>query len=174
MTQARAASKIRWYWMLLLFCAVFVIVVPYVLNAVQAAREAVRRTAVKNNLGHGDPVADTRTLIAMRAHFPIVPLGERLMVYSQTDGTNGEDTGRSLSSDGEQLLIQLEDKAKVDERLWALGKLHDEAYAEFVEKVGFGRGRMWYPLKWDTILVAESPSIPLPNSTTRTEWVSAC
>ena len=131
------------------------------LKIVQAAREAARRVECRRNMG-GDREAESTTYHEMAARFPIVPLGNRLSYKQGGRPPDGSDSDPVLSTDAEQLLEEFEDKAIWNSRRWTLEKLHDVNYAEFVERNGFGNGRMRRPLDWETILVPEPQLVSLP------------
>lgn len=135
-------------------------VAPYVLNTIQASREAARRKEMR---GGRDPAEDFKMLIATRELYPIVPLGKRLHGQSKTDHLS--DTGRSskVSSEAEQLLVEYEKESQQKVRRYRLSRLHDDTFAEFVQRNGFGIGtgkNGKVTQNWSQIL-ADSPLHPL-------------
>ncbi len=84
-------------------------------------------------------------LLQARAAYPIVELSDRLQY--ETVREEVADSALTEKEISEKVAIRLSEKetAPIESRfsrLWALQKIHDQAYEEFVRSVGFGAVRM--------------------------------
>ncbi len=84
-------------------------------------------------------------LLQARAAYPIVDLSDRLQYESVREEV--ADSSLTQISLSEKVATRLNDKELLPvesrfSRLWALQKIHDQAYEEFVRSVGFGAVRM--------------------------------
>ena len=144
-------------WMLIV--AVLAVLLPRTLQTVQSVRETARRGAMK---GGRDPAEDFKKLTAMRELYPIVPLGDRVAKPARTDSATDADPTSRISSDAERQLGEYEKASS--QSVWSnrLRPLHDDAYAEFVKRNGFGESRMWYTLDWGEMRSPTTVPPPLP------------
>ena len=157
-------SKISRHRNCLVLVAFFAVSTPFVLQTIQTAREAARRSEIS---GGRDPADDFKMLMAMREIYPIVPLGDRLRRHSGIVLTSDFDQSSPISFDAEQLLFEHEDASRQLVSHYRLSRLHDDTYAEFIKQNGFGIGRMWFGMSWDEMRIQEPvpPPIPIEEST---------
>jgi|GEM_PF-6088220 len=118
-------------------------------------------TLKRNSLQQREYPDALRLLMDMRKVYPIVPLGERLPRPAAAS-----ELITQISEDAERELSDYEGHLDKSIRRRLLMRLHEETFAEFVERNGFGQGRMWFGLTLDMIKLPsdDSPPIPIDNS----------
>jgi hypothetical protein len=173
MNQSRSRLKRFRYRKCLLVVALLVIVVPYTLQSIQSAREAARRREIR---GGRDPAEDFKMLIAMREHYPIVPLGDRLANHSWTDPASDASPSSQMSMDAEKQLIEYEKASHQFVRSYRLRQIHDSYVGRHSRRIAVRQLPLRPPRRssWRVFVCAASAALTMPYLLKSAERRFAC